>query len=157
MLDSFDKFYAMVLAESMQADFIAILIFVLWIGVGSLFHELGHMTAARLCGIRETTLAFRPVNGKHGLPFPALEIDEKKILVLSRNARRFIFAGGATADVLIAILIWCVLPNLALPHGIVVGILGGVTLRGALFWVNLVPLSHIRSDGWRILNPDSPI
>lgn len=157
MLNLFDKLYAMVLAEGMQADFFAVVIFLLWIGVGPLIHELGHMAAARLCGIGGCTLVFRPVNGKRGLPFPGLEIDEVQLLAVSRSARRFIFAGGVFADILTVLLMWGVLPHLALPHGVVVGILGGVTLRGLVFWVNLVPLSSLRSDGWRIMNPDSPI
>lgn len=76
MLEVFEKFYAMIIAESMQADCFAVAIFLLWIGVGSLIHELGHLAASRLCGIRGGTLVFRPVNGRRGPPFPGLELDE---------------------------------------------------------------------------------
>ncbi|MQA38890.1 RIP metalloprotease [Rugamonas aquatica] len=157
MLDAFAALNAVVHAESLQADFVAMTIIVLWVGLGSLIHEIGHMTAARLCGIKGGTFVFRPLNGKRGLPFPAFDINNSQLFSVSRTARRFIFAGGAIADALITLFVWSVFPHLTSPSGIVVGIFCGVTLRGMVLWGNLIPLSSIRTDGWRILNPDSPI
>lgn len=157
MLEMFKRCYALMLTESVTPGLFSLAIFILWIPVGSLIHELGHLAAARLCGIKGGRLVFRPVNGKSGLPFPGLAIDENQLLAISRAARRFVFAGGAIADILAVLFMCSVLPLLEIPDEVLVGVLGGVTFRGLFFWVNLIPLANLRSDGWRMMNPDSKI
>jgi hypothetical protein len=157
MLEMIEKWYSLILTESANPSFLALAIFALWVPVGCVIHELGHLAAARLCGIKGGRLVFQPMNGKRGLPFPGLLIDENQLLAISRVARRFVFAGGAIADILTFLIMCGLLPMLEIADKVWVGVLGGVTFRGLVFWVNLIPLSRLRSDGWRMLNPDSRI
>ena len=157
MLEIFEKCHALMLTQSATPSLVALTIFILWLPTGSIIHELGHLAAARLCGIKGGRLVFQPVNGKRGLPFPGLAIDENQLLATTRAARRFVFAGGAIADVWAVLFMCSVLPLLELPDEVLAGVLGGVFFRGLIFWVNLIPLSKIRSDGWRMMNPDSGI
>lgn len=155
MLEMIEKSHAFLLTESATPSLFALTIFILWIPLGSLIHELGHLAAARLCGIKGGRLVFQPVNGNRGLPFPGLEIDENQLLAISIAARRFVFAGGAIADVLAVLFMFSVLPLLDIPDDVLVGVFGGVAFRGLVFWVNLIPLANLRSDGWRMMNPGS--
>lgn len=157
MLEMIEKSHAFLLTESATPSLFALTIFILWIPLGSAIHELGHFVAARLCGIKGGRLVFQPVNSKRGLPFPGLAIDENQLLATSRPAQRFVFAGGAIADVLTVLFMCSVLPTLDIPDEVLVGVFGGVAFRGLVFWVNLIPLANLRSDGWRIMNPDSRI
>jgi len=140
-----------------EFNFPALVTFFLFVVAGCLLHEFGHIFMARLFGIKESKIYFKRLPGsKMRLPLFFVDIDDASIMSLPRYKRKIIFLGGFIADVLVGVLFLAYAANFFLENQIEIGIVLSGTCRFLISWVNLIPVKSIKSDGWRVLNPDTP-
>lgn len=77
-----------------------------------------------------------------------------EIARLSRFQRRCVSIGGVTADVVVALLAFSLVPDPWTASGWVHGIVLGAWLRVLLGApMNLIPIASVRNDGWYFMNP----
>jgi hypothetical protein len=126
--------------------------------LGALAHELGHFLAGKWFGLRHLKLVFAKVEGSNvPLPFFGIDVCPREMLTISITARRIIFVAGAVVDIAVGILVLGFIEQMHFPHIVKIGILYATTFRLGIFWLNLIPVETVRSDGWRILHPNSMV
>jgi membrane-associated protease RseP (regulator of RpoE activity) len=139
-----------------QIDFLAFVSFSIFTIAGCLFHEFGHILVARFYGIKKAKIFFKRLpNSKMRLPLFFVDIDDDLLMRLPRHKRKAIYLGGFIIDVLVGSFALIYAANCFLENSIEIGIVLAGVCRFLISWVNLIPVSSIKSDGWRLMNPDA--
>jgi membrane-associated protease RseP (regulator of RpoE activity) len=122
-------------------------------------HELGHWFAARAIGV-EGRIGFfvrRKTSRLWFLSVMGVTIDDVHFAALSTVKKRLIVAGGPVVDVVASTLLLAFGLLLPGPSWLTCGI----ALLGALYLpltaMNIVPMRHIRNDGWVFFRPQDAI
>nr|WP_315481923.1 hypothetical protein [uncultured Undibacterium sp.] len=138
-------------------DFLAFVTFLIFTIIGCLLHEFGHILMARFHGIKGSKIFFKRLpNSAMRLPLFFVDIDDTLLMALPRRNRKMIYLGGFLIDVFVGIFALAYTANSFLENSIEIGIVLAGVCRFFISWVNLIPVSSIKSDGWRLMNPDTP-
>lgn len=128
-------------------------------------HELGHAIAGYLVGLRQMKLIVLPGRRNPRKPglrswlvryaaSAAIDFSDAEFARLSRFQRRCVSIGGVTADVIVALVAFFLVPEpwaaSAWVHGIVLGAWLRVFLGAPM---NLIPNASVHNDGWCFMNP----
>ncbi|MFZ6722909.1 hypothetical protein [Undibacterium sp. Ji49W] len=124
----------------------------------SMAHEFGHWLAAEVTGAKGGKFGFRVLR-KKSIPLlvPTMTLSNEAIASVSCTRRRIIFISGVAAEVVCMLSIWYFLPDFSLRDSIQNGVFFALAFRLSICPLNLLPFSigDARSDGWRVIHPES--